>query len=211
MGESVRGVMAKARLSPDDILALAVDTTCCSVLALDEKGEPLRPCMIWMDVRSSTEAADVLATGDPALRINGAGTGPISAEWMIPKALWLNRHQPEIYARARMIGEYQDYINLKLTGEWVGSLGNSCIRWHYQTQHGGVPHSLLKALDMSELAGKWPQKMLAPGAPIGGLLKSAAEHLGLKPGTLVVQAHPVGHEIALDPGEHSFAPLSRVA
>jgi ribulose kinase len=85
------------------------------------------------------------------------------------------------------VGEYQDFINYRLTGEWVGSLGNACIRWHYQTQHGGVPHSLLAAVGLSELAGKWPEKFLAPGAPIGPLSKEAASHLGLASGTLVVQ------------------------
>jgi hypothetical protein len=33
--------------------------------------------------------------------------------------------------------EYQDYINLRLTGRWVGSLNNMSVRWHHQTDHGG--------------------------------------------------------------------------
>ena len=187
MGSSVKGAVAKAGIAVTDVIALSVDTTCCSVVALDAAGNPLRPCMIWMDVRSADEADAVAATKDAALRINGAGAGPVSAEWMIPKALWMKRHQPDIFARAAKVGEYQDFINFKLTGEWVGSLGNVCIRWHYQTQHGGVPRSLLKALDLAELEAKWPQRMLAPGTPIGPLTGAAADHLGLKPGTLVVQ------------------------
>ena len=187
MGVAVHGAVAAARVSTSEILALSVDTTCCSVVVLNERGAPLRPCMIWMDVRSADEAADVASTGDPALRVNGGGAGPVSAEWMIPKALWVRRHQPDLYARAAMIGEYQDYINLRLTGEWVGSLGNSTIRWHYQTEHGGVPTSLLKSLDMSDLAAKWPGRMLAPGQVIAPLTVNAAEHLGLRPGMPVVQ------------------------
>ncbi|MFM8745209.1 MAG: FGGY family carbohydrate kinase, partial [Aestuariivirga sp.] len=49
MGQSVRGAVAKAGISSGDIIAISVDTTCCSVVALDAAGEPLRPCMIWMD------------------------------------------------------------------------------------------------------------------------------------------------------------------
>ena len=187
MGQSVKGALAAARVAPSDIIAMCVDTTCCSVVALDAAGQPLRPCMIWMDVRSAKEADDVAATRDANLRVNGGGAGPVSAEWMIPKSLWMKRHQPEIFGKAAKVGEYQDYINFQLTGQWVGSLGNSCIRWHYQTQHGGVPRSLLKALGLEDLEGKWPEKMLAPGAPIGPLTREAAEHLGLNPGLLVVQ------------------------
>jgi ribulokinase len=187
MGQSVQGAVAAARVAPADILAIAVDTTCCSVVALDAAGTPLRPCMIWMDVRAAAEADEVAATRDPFLRVNGGGAGPVSAEWMIPKSLWMKRHQPDIFARAAKVGEYQDYINLRLTGRWVGSLGNAANRWHYQTGHGGVPRSLLKAVGLSELEEKWPQPMLAPGAAIGPLLPGAAAHLGLRPGTLVVQ------------------------
>lgn len=32
-------------------------------------GAPLRPALLWMDMRSAREAADVAATGDPAIRV----------------------------------------------------------------------------------------------------------------------------------------------
>lgn len=187
MGQSVKGALAKSGVAAADVIAMSIDTTCCSVVALDRDGKPLRPCMIWMDVRSAKEADEVAATKDAYLRVNGGGAGPVSAEWMIPKSLWMKRHQPEVFARAAMVGEYQDYINLRLTGQWVGSLGNACIRWHYQTLHGGVPRSLLAAVGLPELEEKWPQRILAPGTPIGPLTREAAEHLGLTPGLLVVQ------------------------
>ena len=187
LGLAVRGALQAAGISGDQILALAVDTTCCSVVALDETGTPLRPAMIWMDVRSADEAALVADTCDPALRVNGGGSGPVSAEWMIPKSLWMKRHQPEIFARAARIGEYQDYINLRLTGRWVASLDNMAVRWHYQSQHGGKPTSLLVRLDIPELEEKWPQDIVRPGDVIDGLTKEAAAHLGLKAGTPVVQ------------------------
>lgn len=187
LGLAVRGALQAAGIAGHEIEALAVDTTCCSVVALDQDGTPLRPAMIWMDVRSAEEAALVAASGDPALRINGGGSSSVSAEWMIPKSLWLKRNQPEIFARAARIGEYQDYLNLRLTGRWVASLDNMAVRWHYQTQHGGLPISLLRTLGMPELAGKWPQTILRPGEIIDGLTKEAADHLGLKPGTKVVQ------------------------
>lgn len=40
-------------------------------------------------MRSAGQAARVAACGDEALAVNGAGAGPVSAEWMVPKALWL--------------------------------------------------------------------------------------------------------------------------
>jgi sugar (pentulose or hexulose) kinase len=115
LGESVRGAVARAGVRPDEVEALALATTCCSVVALDAAGEAPRPSLIWMDVRAGDDAAAVLETGDIALEVNGGGRGPVSAEWMIPKSLWLQRHEPDVFARAATICEYQDYLNFHLT------------------------------------------------------------------------------------------------
>ncbi|MCF6343165.1 MAG: carbohydrate kinase [Devosiaceae bacterium] len=182
-----RGAIEEAKISGDQIVAVAYATTSCSVVALDENGDALRPAMIWMDVRASSEADAVLATGDTALEMNGNGAGPVSAEWMIPKALWLKRNEPQIFNKAHRICEYQDYLSYKLTGEWVASLNNVGLRWHYSTQRGGWATSLLKALDFEELQGKWPQRVVAPGKIIGTLRASAAEELGIPKTVKVIQ------------------------
>lgn len=97
-----------------------------------------------MDVRASSEAEAVLATGDQALKANGGGQGPVSAEWMIPKALWIARNEPEIFAKAETICEYQDFMTLRLTGEKAASLNNASLRWHYSTDRGRFPTTMLQ-------------------------------------------------------------------
>ncbi|MCF8486087.1 MAG: carbohydrate kinase [Rhodobacteraceae bacterium] len=186
-GVAVREALVAAEVDPDQITAIACDTTSCTVVALDDQGRPLRPCLLWMDVRAHREAADVAGCGDPGLRLNGNGAGPVSPEWMIPKALWIKRHQPELWARAAMVGEYQDFLTLRLTGHWVASLNNVTMRWHYQTEHGGWPSSMLARLDLADLQDRWPSKIVAPGQQIGPLTAQAAAHLGLLAGTPVVQ------------------------
>jgi ribulose kinase len=188
IGVAVRGAVADAKVRPDEIAAMSLATTCCSVVVLDAAGEALRPAIIWMDVRAGAEAEEVLATGDEALAVNGAGHGPVSAEWMIPKALWLARHEPETFERAVHVCEYQDYLNLHLTGRLVASLDNASIRWHWSSRRpGGAPRSLLAKLGLSKLADKWPAEVLAPGVPIGRLTPAAAAHLGLPETVTVVQ------------------------
>ena len=70
-------------------------------------------------MRAASQTEQVLATRDGALALNCGGDGPVSAEWMIPKALWLKENRPDVFADAAMICEYQDYVNLKLTGRYV--------------------------------------------------------------------------------------------
>src|SRR5688572_12922897 len=100
LGLAVRQAVQEAQARPAEVAALSVDTTCCSVVALDAAGRPLRPAVLWMDVRAGDVAAEVAATGDPALEVNGAGAGPVSAEWMVPKALWLRRQERALFDRA---------------------------------------------------------------------------------------------------------------
>jgi len=187
LGKSVRKAISDSEISVDQIAAMAVDTTCCSVVALDDSGNPVRPALIWMDVRSAEQAEQMVATEDNALLINSNGSGPVSAEWMIPKALWIKQNEPKNFDRAVTICEYQDYINLHLTGRLGASINNVSTRWHCDYSREGVPKSLLEKLDLGELAEKWPQDVFRLGELVGRLTPRAAGHLGLTPDLPVVQ------------------------
>ena len=187
LGKSVRKAISDSGISVDQIAAMAVDTTCCSVVPLDDSGNPVRPALIWMDVRSAEQAEQMVATEDDALLINSNGSGPVSAEWMIPKALWIKQNEPENFDRAVTICEYQDYINLHLTGRLGASINNVSTRWHCDYSREGVPKSLLEKLDLVELAEKWPQDVFRLGELVGRLTPRAAGHLGLTPDLPVVQ------------------------
>ncbi len=182
-----RQAIAESRIDPAAIESICLATTSCTVVALDREGQALRPAIIWMDVRAHAEADAVLATGDPALITNGGGRGPVSAEWMIPKALWIARNEPEIFKAAHTICEYQDFMTLRLTGERAASLNNVSLRWHYQTDRGGWATSLIEALGIADLMEKWPQRVVAPGAVIGTLCAKAADALGLPAKVKLVQ------------------------
>ena len=106
---------------------------------------------------------------------------------MIPKALWLKRHERAVYERAATICEYQDYAVGRLTGRKVASLCTASIRWHYRSRDGGWPERLLSSLDLDDLRAKWPAEIVAPGTPVGPLSAASAQHLGLPQGVVVVQ------------------------
>lgn len=185
--QAARRAISESAVDPAAIEAITLATTSCTVVALDADGKPLRPSIIWMDVRASDEAEAVLATGDDALLANGGGRGPVSAEWMIPKALWIARNEPEVFEKAETICEYQDFMTLRLTGEKAASLNNVSLRWHYSTDRGGFPKSLLEKLGLEALLQKWPSRVVAPGEVIANLSANAASELGLSQKVKVVQ------------------------
>ncbi len=187
LGRSVRQAVIDAKVSKQEILGLCLDTTCCSVVVLDGAGNPLRPALIWMDMRSAPQTEQVLATGDLALKVNSNGGGPVSAEWMIPKSLWIHQNEPEIFQNAETICEFQDYLNLHLTGKRVASINNVSVRWHYGPGWDGWASRMVEILGMPELLKKWPDTVLRLGEEIGGLTSNASLHLDLPEGLPVLQ------------------------
>ena len=93
-----RGAPARRRSSPEQVAGIGLDCTACTVVPCDEAGRPLRSALLWMDQRASREAEEISATGDPVLRYV---SGRVSPEWMLPKALWLKRNEPELYQPRR--------------------------------------------------------------------------------------------------------------
>ena len=79
--------MEESRVPAEEIAGISVDAMSSTVLAIDDKGRHLRPAIMWMDVRSSDQAGRIAGTHNDALKYNGYG--PVSAEWGLPKALWI--------------------------------------------------------------------------------------------------------------------------
>jgi FGGY-family pentulose kinase len=178
-------ILGESGVKRDSIPTMAVDTTSCTVLALNRSFEPLKNAIIWMDVRSFRQAEGIAASGMDALKYNGFGS--VSAEWMPCKALWLKENEPDIYESAAHICGFQDYINYRLTGEYTGSINNTTVRWYYNSREGGWPVDFYEKIGLGDLLEKFPQRILELGAPVGTLRPELASQLGLSDRTVVVQ------------------------
>jgi FGGY-family pentulose kinase len=182
--DAVRLALAQGSASPEQVIGIGLDCTACTVVALDELGKPLRPALLWMDQRASSEAEEISRTGDPALKFV---SGRVSPEWMLPKALWLKRHEPDVYARARWDVECTDWIMFRLTGNWTLSLNHIAAKWNYARPIGGWPIKLLDAVGLSDILGKWPDHIVPLGRGDARLSRPAADDLGLRAGIPVAQ------------------------
>ena len=181
---AVSKALSQAGAAPQQVAAIGLDCTACTVLACDLDGKPLRPALLWMDQRSFREADAISATGDPVLRYV---SGRVSPEWMLPKALWLKTNEPETYRRAARIVECTDWMMFRLTGQWTLSLNHVAVKWNYARPDGGWPVAMMKAVGLDDLPGKWPDRIVPLGKGQGRLDAAAALDLGLNAGTPVAQ------------------------
>src|SRR5258708_18756372 len=100
LGEQTRKATSAARISGEQVAALAIDTTGSSVIPVGEKLEPLDEYYLWCDHRSWREAALITETArrKKLQAIDWCG-GIYSSEWGLSKLLPLLRHNPEKRAR----------------------------------------------------------------------------------------------------------------
>ncbi len=183
--KATRRALQEGRISKETIAGVGVDCTSCTVVVMDEGFRPLRPAIIWMDVRAADQAQRIAASGHPALKYNGFGS--VSAEWLPCKVLWLKENERDVYERARYVGEFIDWVTLRLTGNWVASINNTSIRWYYDRQEGGWPVSFYEQIGLGDLLPRFPSRVLDMGQVAGTLLPSVAEELGLPAGIPVAE------------------------
>ena len=177
--------------------AMCVASTAVTAIAVGPGAEPLGPALLWMDMRAASEAAEINRSRHPALRHTG---GQVSPEWMLPKALWLARHDRPRYAAARRIVDVHDWVMFQLTGEWTLALSTIAAEWCYDPLTGIWPADLLDRLGISELLDGWAVPKLAAGTVAGQLTSRAAASTGLPAGLPVVQGLMDSYAAALAAG-----------
>ncbi len=194
--ETLREILQVSRTNPSEIAALSYDCTACTVVALTEDGRPLRPALLWMDERAHIEADEASATGHEVLKYCG---GKVSPQWMIPKGRWLERHEADVFAKARWIVDEADFFTYRFTGRMTASLNNATAKWNFVRPLGGWPKDFLRAAKAERLAERWPTDVVPVGRPLGRIRETVAREVGLSPETMVAQGGIDAHagEIAL--------------
>jgi FGGY-family pentulose kinase len=182
--KTVPEALTRAGAKPEDVAGIGLDCTACTVLPCRKDGTPLGRALLWMDQRAFREAAEISATRDPSLRYV---SGVVSPEWMLPKALWLKRHEPARYSQAEHLIECTDWFMYRLTGEWTLSLNHVTVKWNYARPQGGWSAALLKQVGLDDLPAKWPATVIPLGKGDKRLSAVAAKELGLRPGIPVAQ------------------------
>jgi ribulose kinase len=170
---ATRGALEESGVPAAEIAGISVDATAATVVAADADGRPLRPAIMWMDVRAADQARRIQETGDPALKYNGFG--PVSAEFGLSKALWLKEREPETWTKAARVGECADWAIQRLTGERTASVNTLSGKYYYDRDAGGFPVSLYEAVGVEDLLDKTPQRVLDLGAAVGELRAEAAD------------------------------------
>jgi len=195
--EAARTATAAARISGDQVAALAIDTTGSSVIPADANLQPLDEYYLWCDHRSWQEAALITETAhrEKLQAIDWCG-GTYSSEWGFSKLLHWLRHNPEKRARFATAFEHCDMAAAVLCGisdpakvqRSICAMGH---KWMWNASLGGLPpENFLVSVDplLAGVRAKLDGRYATSDKIAGHLAPEWAKKLGLRAGIPI----PVG-------------------
>ncbi len=176
--DGVRAVLAKAPPSRGERIAVGLSGQMHGLVLLDRKGQVLRPAILWCDQRTGAEAERMKQLVGER-RLIDISANPAMTGFTAAKILWVQAHEPELYARCAHILLPKDYIRYRLTGEFATEvsdasgmqlmdIGGRC--WSPELlQAFGIDRSLLPQLyESPELTGTVHAAAAAEtGLPVG--------------------------------------------
>jgi xylulokinase len=180
--ETIRQVVAQAKVDVTQVAGLAVSSQGETTIALDAEGNPLRNALVWLDNRAARQA-EKLKTVLGAEVYERTGIPDVVATWPACKVLWIKENEPQLFTRAAKFVLVQDYLVQRMSGRYVTDGSISCTTLFYDIiTHEWWP----KALQAVGIDAAHLPELLPVGAVAGNLTPAAAAELGLTTHTKVV-------------------------
>ena len=152
------------------------------LVALDTQDAVIRPAILWNDGRTGEEV-DYLNKVIGKDRLSALTANIAFAGFTAPKILWMQKHEPENFARIAKIMLPKDYINYKLTGVHCCDYSDASGMLLLDVQHKCWSKEMLDICGVSE--GQMP-KLFESFEVVGTVLPEIAAELGLPEGVKVV-------------------------
>jgi len=154
-----------------------------ATVLVDADGRPaLDAVPLWNDKRNRAEL-DRFIAGHPWQELLPLAGNPPSVAWWGFKLQWLQAHQPEAYARTRIVLGAKDWINFRLTGAVAIDAPEASCTYLFDVEAGQWSEALAKRLGIDPALLppiREPFEVLAP------VSASAAAETGLAAGIPVV-------------------------
>ena len=181
-GIAVRNALSGASLHADQISCVGFSGQMHGAVMLDEADRVVRPALIWCDVRTEKQCAE-LTEKIGAEKLIQLTCNPALPNFTLTKFLWVRENEPENWNRVRSAMLPKDYVRFRLTGERATDMADASgtllldvanRRWSTEVmQAAGIDESLLPRLfESPEICGK--------------VSAAGAAATGLQPGTPVV-------------------------
>jgi xylulokinase len=158
---------------------------------LDAQDRVLRPAILWNDMRSVDECAELTERAPKLHQIAGNLAMP---GFTAPKLLWVARHEPDIFRQTAYVLLPKDYLRLQLTGDKVSDPSDAAGTLWLDVAKRDWSDTLLAACDMNR--SQMPR--LCEGSESSGTLRAEGVVVAAGGGDNATSAIGIG---ATQPGD----------
>jgi len=179
---SIRNVLAKSGVSPDEVKGLGLSGQMHGAVLLDKDNQVLRRAIIWCDQRSGAEC-DQITELVGAKRLIEITANPALTGFTASKVMWVRNNEPEIFDKVRKILLPKDYVRYCLTGEFATEVSDASGMQFLDVPNRCWSDEVISKLGLDKsMLGKVYESQEVTGT----IHSKAAELTGLKVGTPVV-------------------------
>lgn len=180
--EAVISVMSQMGGRYPDISGIGVTSFGETFVLADENGIPLHPAMLYTDPRGAVQCRELTGKMDGKTIASITGLKPHEM-YSISKVMWMKRHRPEIYEKAKHLFLMEDYIVFGLTGiaQIDYSLASRTMAFDITSLKWSEEIFRLAGVDISLMS-----KAVPTGTSAGKILPEIAERTGLSEETQIV-------------------------
>ena len=192
---TTRDLFSKTDIKPKDIEGMAFCSQMQGAVFVDSDGNALRRPMNYLDQKGFKEYKDCMGRG--IIKVSGCSlfklvhnlivnyAGSTSAKDPVWKYKWVQKNEPEKFAKVDKFLDVGDYLLFKTTGRFVRTEDSAfCTALNdCRKGHSGWSHIMAKAYGINE---KHLPEIVHSTDIVGKLTASAAEHMGLSQGTPVI-------------------------
>lgn len=180
--KAVRQLLSVSGIPGSGIAAVGFSGQMHGAVLLDAKGVPLRPSLIWCDQRTAKEAEELTALVG-AERLIAWTCNPALTNFTLTKLLWVRKHEPQLFAKFRMLQLPKDYVRFRLTGEHGMDMADASGTLLLDVANRRWSNEMAKA---SSISTSMLPKLFESCEVCGKVSQAGADGTGLAPGTPVV-------------------------
>lgn len=180
--EAVQTVLRKAVNEFPNIRGVGVSSFGETFVLLDGKDRPLCPAMLYTDPRGKEECAELVRKlgTEKLIQITGLEPHPM---YSISKLMWIKRHRPELYRKAKHVFLIEDYVVHMLTGVDQIDYSLATRTMAFDIRELCWSKDVFKAADVDQALFSRP---VPTGTSAGGLKFDLAGELGLNRDVIAV-------------------------
>ncbi len=180
-----RQALEQAAVDATAIRAIGVSGQQHGLVALDARGEVIRPAKLWCDTETAPQNVQLLTLlGGEAECQQRLGL-VIATGYTASKLLWMKQQCAEDFSRIAHILLPHDYFNYWLTGNRVSEYGEASGTGYFNVISRQWDPQVLERIDPEGQLNNALPELIDPHLPAGTVRQDVANLLGLRPDVLV--------------------------